>query len=103
MGERDFGQRSHDGGPLAHAPARDQAVQHVWIGLRERLDDIGRVGAKEQDRAVGRVGERAAEHELAARGCRARVRDVRRAQRHAALDVIGHDVVEEEVVRSYLP
>ena len=98
--ELHLGVPPHDRGPLAHPPARDQTVLHVRIGLRERLRNLGRGAAEQQDRAVGRLVERAAQHQLAAVHGGPGVGEVHGAEGRAPLGVVRHDVVEEEIVHS---
>ena len=57
---------------------------------------IRRFAAKQQHRAVGRIGQRSAKNKLTTRLCRPGVGDVRRAQRHAALDIVVNDVVHQQ-------
>ena len=45
---------AHHGGPFAHAPALNDAVQNVGIGRREGFDGFARGRAKQQHRAIHR-------------------------------------------------
>src|SRR6185437_13372806 len=84
-----------DGGPLAHFPALDEAVAHVGIRIREALRRIRRVTLEQQHRAIAGFGERAAQHD--AFGLPGELQ-VLVAKSAAALEVIGGELIDQQVV-----
>lgn len=84
--------------PLANVPPFHESIHHVRIGLRELCRGGWRFAVEQNGRAVDRVREGSAKHEIAARGCRAGVFEVRRAKRLAPLFVTRHDFIEQQEV-----
>jgi hypothetical protein len=84
--------------PRTHAPARDEPVAHVGIGPRERFGRRRRVGAKQENRAIDRFRKRTREHDFASLVCLPGERKMLVAELRPPLEVIGREVVLEEVV-----
>ena len=97
------GVATDDDGPRAHAPGGDEPFGHIRIRAREILGHRRRVGAEHQQRAVRRIAERSGEQQDATRVGVADPLEMRLAERHAPLDEIGDDVIEQgEMFHQYL-
>lgn len=98
VSDRLAGSVADDGRPLAHAPRSDQTVQHVRIVLREASDDGIALRAKEEYRPVDWFREGARQNELAATVRGTREIQVLAAVLRSPLEVVGSQVVEQQVV-----
>src|SRR3712207_980978 len=84
--------------PRLHAPARDESLLHVGVALREALCGVRAVALEDERRAADRLAEGARHHQLTALLRLPRLREMAVAERCAALEIVLHDVVEQQVV-----
>lgn len=100
LAHRRRGLRTHNGCPRSDAPAGDETILDVRVGPGEPPRHIRRFTLEQQDALVDGICERAAENQLTALLRLPCEREMLRTQRAAALQVIGHEVIEEQEVHA---